>query len=348
MTMHWLSLRPTGIPLSVRLDPRIPFVVVVLLGVTLLTLVLTVAQGDYPISPLDVLQTILGIPTGNPDHAFVVNTLRLPRALVAWTVGMALAVSGAILQGLTRNPLASPGILGINAGASLAAVFLIVVFRSVPLSLLPLAAFGGGMAVATGIYLLSWRQGNAPVRFILVGIALGAIVGSLTTVLIAFGNINSVSAALVWLTGSVYGRSWEHLAALVPWLVIFLPLTMLLARDLNGFNLGDDVARGLGIPLEWRRGILLLSSASLAGAAVATAGTIGFVGLIAPHLARRLVGSVHEGLIPVAALLGELLVLGSDWVGRMAFAPIELPCGLITAIVGAPYFLYLLYRHQAS
>ncbi|NJK64290.1 MAG: iron ABC transporter permease [Synechococcaceae cyanobacterium SM2_3_1] len=315
-----------------------------LLGLALITLIFSVGQGDYPISALDVLKTLLRIPTHNPDHDFVINTLRLPRALVALAVGIGLAVSGAILQGLTQNPLADPGILGINAGASLAAVSVIVLFPWVPTVLLPVSAFLGAMAVAISIYLLSWRQGHAPMRLILMGIGLGAIVTAFTTVLVTFGEINSVSQALIWLTGSVYGRSWEHLWPLLPWLLGFGLLSWLLARDLNSMNLGEEVARGLGVAIEWRRSWLLLASASLAGSAVATAGTVGFVGLMAPHLARRMVGPAHEGLIPVAALIGGVLVMLSDWVGRSLFAPIEIPCGLITSLLGAPFFLYLLYR----
>jgi iron complex transport system permease protein len=280
----------------------------------------------------------------NSTEHLIIRTLRLPRALVAFAVGIGLAVSGAILQGLTRNPLADPGILGINAGASLAAVLLIVVFPSVPTALLPVSAFLGALAGAVSIYLLSWRQGHAPMRLILMGIGLGAIVTAFTTVLVTFGEINSVSQALLWLTGSVYGRSWEHLWPFLPWLLVFGSLSWLLARDLNSMNLGEEVARGLGVAIEWRRSWLLLASASLAGSAVATAGTIGFVGLMAPHLARRMVGPAHEGLIPVAALVGGVLVMLSDWAGRSLFAPIEIPCGLITSLLGAPFFLYLLYR----
>ncbi len=344
MLGYWLTIRSQRIPLSFRLHARVPLCMGLLLGLALLTLILSVGQGDYPISVLDVLKTLLRIPTRNPDHDFVIYTLRLPRALVAFAVGIGLAVSGAILQGLTRNPLADPGILGVNAGASLAAVLLIVVFPSAPTALLPVSAFLGALAVAVSIYLLSWWQGHAPMRLILMGIGLGAIVTAFTTVLVTFGEINSVSQALIWLTGSVYGRSWEHLGPILPWLLVFGLLSWLLAADLNSLNLSEEVARGLGVAVEWRRSWLLLASASLAGSAVATAGTVGFVGLIAPHLARRMVGPAHEGLIPVAALVGGVLVMLSDWAGRSLFAPIEIPCGLITSVLGAPFFITLLIR----
>ncbi|MGD1898036.1 MAG: FecCD family ABC transporter permease, partial [Phormidesmis sp.] len=159
-----------------------------------------------------------------------------------------------------------------------------------------------------------------------------------------FGNIYDVSQALVWLAGSVYGRSWAQVDSFTPWLVVFGLLSLLLSRELTALQLGDDIAQGLGSRLEWQRGWLLLCSVALAGSAVATAGSIGFVGLMSPHIARQLVGPSHEGLLPVAALTGGLVVVAADLIGRLLFAPIELPCGIVTAVIGAPYFLYLLLR----
>jgi iron complex transport system permease protein len=196
------------------------------------------------------------------------------------------------------------------------------------------------------IYLLAWNQGSSPIRLILVGVGLGAIASAFTSLLITFGNIYDVSQALVWLAGSVYGRSWEHIRALLPWLIAFVPAAFLGARELNTLHLGDDVARGLGSQVEWQRGMLLIACVALAGVSVATAGTIGFVGLMAPHLARQIVGPAHEGLLPTAALVGGLIVVLADLLGRSLFAPIELPCGVVTAAVGTPYFLYLLYRNR--
>ncbi|MBE9112557.1 iron ABC transporter permease, partial [Nodosilinea sp. LEGE 07298] len=203
------------------------------------------------------------------------------------------------------------------------------------------------LGAAIAIYLLAWNGGSSPIRLILVGIGLTSLTGAFTSLMITFGNIYDVSQALVWLTGSVYGRSWEHLWPLLPWLIVFLPLTMVLARDLDTLNLGDNLAQGLGSQVEWTRRLLLLCTVALAGASVATAGTIGFVGLMAPHLGRQLVGPSHAGLLPVAALTGACIVELADIVGRLAFAPIELPCGVITAVIGAPYFLWLLYRDRS-
>jgi iron complex transport system permease protein len=346
MNKGWLVIRSRHFRVSFRLDRRVPTVLLTLLLITVAAMALNVGQGEYAIPPLEVLKTILGLETDNPDYPFVVNTLRLPRTIVAYLAGVGLAISGTILQGVIRNPLADPSLIGINAGASLAAVALIVLVPSLPLFALPLSAFGGALAVSVLIYWLAWDKGSSPIRLILIGVGLDAISRALTTLMVTFGEINSVSQALVWLAGSVYGRTWEHVWSLLPWLVVLVPLAFVLAKQLNTLNLGDDVARSLGSQVEWQRGLLLLVSVALVGALVATAGTIAFVGLIAPHLGRQLVGPTHEGLIPISALMGGLIVVLADWLGRVLFAPIELPCGVITAAVGAPYFLYLLIRNR--
>ncbi|BAZ68549.1 MAG: iron ABC transporter permease [Pelatocladus maniniholoensis HA4357-MV3] len=344
MSFDWLVIRSQVI--SFRIDRRVPLILLSLAVAIALAMVINLGRGEYPISPLDIVKTVLGIDTGNPDHAFVIYNLRLPRTLVAFMVGVALAISGTIFQGLTRNPLADPGIIGINAGAGLAAVTVIILFPSVPIYTLPFSAFAGALLMAGLIYLLAWNKGSSPILLILMGIGLSAIATAFTNLMITFGNIYDVSNALVWLAGSVYGRTSEQVFSLLPWLVIFVPLALTLARHLNALNLGDDVAKSLGSRVEWQRGLLVLVGASLAGAGVATAGNIGFIGLIAPHLGRQLVGANHEGLIPTSALLGGVIVVMADFLGRTLFAPIELPCGVVTAAVGAPYFLYLLIRNR--
>lgn len=344
MKLDWLVIRSEAI--SFRIDRRVPLMLLCLAVVIVVAMVMNIGRGEYPISPLDIVKTVLGIDTGNPDHAFVIHTLRLPRTLVAFMVGVALAISGTIFQGLTRNPLADPGIIGINAGANLAAGTVIILFPSAPIYTLPLSAFAGALLMAVLIYSLAWNKGSSPILFILIGIGLSAIASATTSLLITFGEINNVSDALVWLAGSVYGRSWKQVFSFLPWLVVFVPMALTLARHLNALNLGDDVAKGLGTRVEWQRGLLVLVGVALAGASVATAGMIGFVGLIAPHLGRQLVGPNHEGLVPTSALLGGLIVVLADLLGRTLFAPIELPCGVVTAAIGAPYFLYLLIRNR--
>ncbi|ODH01076.1 iron ABC transporter permease [Nostoc sp. KVJ20] len=344
MSFDWLVIRSPAI--SFRIDRRVPIILLCLAVAIAVAMVINVGRGEYPISPLDIVKTILGLDTRNPDHQFVIQNLRLPRTLVAFMVGMALAISGTIFQGLTRNPLADPGIIGINAGASLAAVTVIVLFPSAPIYTLPLSAFAGALLMAILIYSLAWNNGSSPILLILMGVGLSAIASAITSLMITFGEINDVSNALVWLAGSVYGRTWEQVFSLLPWLIVFVPMALTLARHLNALNLGDDVAKSLGSQVEWQRGLLVLVGVALAGAGVATAGNIGFIGLIAPHLGRQLVGGTHEGLIPTSALLGGAIVVIADLLGRTLFAPIELPCGIVTAAIGAPYFLYLLIRNR--
>ncbi|MDZ8237940.1 MAG: iron ABC transporter permease [Nostoc sp. ChiQUE01a] len=344
MKVDWLVIRSQAI--SFRIDRRVPIIVLCLALAIVVAMVMNLGRGEYPIAPGDIVKTLLGLDTGNPDHTFVIYDLRLPRTLVALMVGVALAISGTIFQGLTRNPLADPSIIGINAGASLAAVSVIVLFPSAPIYTLPLSAFTGALLMAILIYSLAWNNGSSPILLILMGIGLSAIASAITSLMITFGEIYNVNNALVWLAGSVYGRTWEQVFSLLPWLVIFIPMALTSARHLNALNLGDDVAKSLGSMVEWQRGLLILVGVALAGAGVATAGNIGFVGLIAPHLGRQLVGSTHEALIPTSALLGGVIVVMADFLGRTLFAPIELPCGVVTAAIGAPYFLYLLIRNR--
>ena len=346
----WLTLRTPRVPFSYRMDRRVPFVALVILLFALGTLIASVSYGEYNIPPVEVVRTILNANQDNPDYAnvrLVVDSFRLPRIVLAFLVGVALATSGTLMQGITRNALADPYLLGVSGGAALAAVALIVVLKNVPIGFLPFAAFGGALLTAGAIYLFAWRNGSTtPIRLILIGIAVASLVGAGTTVMLLFGNITDVQQAYVWLAGSVYGRSWEHVYALGGWLLVFLPLALVLARPLNALNLGDDTAKGLGVRVERQRGLLLVVSVALAAAAVAVAGTVGFVGLVAPHIGRRLVGPAHEGLIPVSALLGGTLVMLADLIGRMVIAPSELPVGIVTAMIGTPYFLVLLYRSR--
>lgn len=273
----WLVVRSKYLPFSFRIDRRVPPALLLATLAILGVMIINIGVGEYPVPPLDVIRTVLGLPTANPDYDFIVNTLRLPRMLVAALVGIALGVSGAIMQGVTRNPLATPDIMGISAGAALVAVTLIVVVQSVPAGGLPLAAFAGAATMALLIYLLAWRRGDSPLRLILIGIGLHAVTGAGVTLMITFGDIYDVQRALVWLTGSVYARSWADFNGLLPWLVVFVPLALLLARHLNALNLGEEVARGLGSRVTGQRSLLLLASVALAGATVAAAGPIGFV-----------------------------------------------------------------------
>jgi len=345
-TRTWLVARAGG--LSVRLPRRVVPVAAVLLALLVLAAVLSTAQGEYRIAPFDVVKTVLGLDTGDPNHALVVRQFRLPRIVLAALVGGALGMSGAVLQGMTRNGLAEPGILGISQGAGLAAVAFLTLAPSAPGALLQWVALLGGLFTAAAVYLLAWKDGASPVRLILVGIGVSAVATALTTYLIVLGDITDVQRALLWLTGSVYGRDWEHVKSLAIWLLVLAPAALLGARALNVQALGEPAARSLGQRVNLVRTWLVVVAVALACGAVAVAGAIAFVGLVAPHAARRLVGPSHEALLPVSALLGALLLLVADLIGRTVIAPSQLPVGIVTAVVGAPYLIYLLLRERRS
>jgi iron complex transport system permease protein len=313
------------------------------------------ASGRYAVSLGDVARTLLGLgnsdpasdPASDPMAGLVVLTLRLPRVLVGLMAGAALGVSGLLLQALSRNPLASPGLVGINAGASAAAVATLLAFPAMPAAAYPAAALAGGLGVAGAVFALSWDRGPSPTRFLLVGVGAAACCAALTSLLLTRAAPDDAQAALGWLVGSLHGRSWPQAAALGPWLAALLPLAALQARALDAAALGHDVAAGLGVATARLTALSLLASAGLAAAAVATVGALGFVGLVAPHLARALVGPRHAFLLPVTALAGAALVLAADMAGRLAFAPVQLPAGVVTALVGVPYFLWLLRGRHA-
>jgi iron complex transport system permease protein len=304
-----------------------------LLALTLLalsSLIVNVVTGEIPISPADAAGAIIGLEQASPEERFVVRELRLPRAIVGLLVGAALGVSGTILQGLTRNALASPDMLGITSGASLAAVSLIVVVPDVPLGIRPVAALLGAMIPALGVYLLARRGHVTPIRLLLVGIGIGSIASALTAIVLVRGGVVRVGQALIWMAGSLYSRSWEDLWLLLPWVAILVPLAVVGGRHLDALALGDDVAVALGGRVELSRKLLLMAAIALA----------------APHLARRLVGPLHGGLVPTAALVGAVIVGIADLLARSLFAPVEIPCGVVTAVVGGPYLLYLIRRGQ--
>jgi len=320
-------------------------IVVALLGAAnAAVLLLSIMIGEFPVPADEAWKAVFGM--GDPAYHFVVNELRFPRSLVAFLVGCGLALSGAILQGLTRNPLAAPGVVGINGGAAALAVTAIVAFPSMPIGTLPFAAFIGALAAASLTYVLAWRRGSSAMRMLLVGVGIAAATNAYITFWVTTRDIQSVKQAILWLMGSTYGRSWEHFWPLLPWLLVLFPASLAMSRKLDVLKLGDELAIGLGSAVERARGLLLLICVSLAGASVAMAGTIGFVGLMGPHIARQLVGHASLRLLTVSALAGGLIVMSADLLGRSLAPPIEIPAGIITAAIGAPYLIYLLYRNR--
>ena len=330
---------------SFLVQKRAVIVLTVLFILAIALFLFSIALGNNGLSFADVWMTLIG--QGTEGNALVIGTLRLPRVIVAVLVGAALSVSGAILQGLIRNPLASPDMIGITNGAALAAVTFITYFAgTVSIEWLPAAAFVGAGLISIVIYLLAWSKGVTSTRLVLIGIGISATASSLTMLMIILSPMNSASQAFTWLTGSIYGASWDNVYALLPWVIIFLPAALIYARNVNVQELGDEMAQGLGASVQLHRGLLLLICVALAGSAVAIAGAIGFIGLIAPHIARKLVGPSFDALLPVSALIGSLMLMGADMVARTAFQPMDIPAGVFTAGVGAPFFIYLLYRNR--
>ena len=302
-----------------------------------------VSVGDFPIPLRDVVPAIFG--SGDDGTVFVAHELRLPRALVALLVGAAFGISGSILQAVARNPLASPDILGIMAGASAAAVFAITVGDAGFVGI-AVAALLGALGIAVAIYVLAYRQGVSSYRFVLVGIGLGGAATAITSYLVAEAALFEAAEAVVWLTGSLNAAGWETVLPLAVVLAVLVPASLALVHRLRALQLGDELAAGLGVRVETSRLLLLLVAVGLAGVGTAAAGPVAFVAFLAPPIARRLVGSPLT-VVP-AALTGALLVLAADVAGRRLFAPTEIPVGIFTGLCGAPYFLYLLARANRS
>ncbi|WP_413377512.1 FecCD family ABC transporter permease [Alkalihalobacillus sp. 1P02AB] len=312
---------------------------------TLLLFIISLSLGSSFINPFDVIKHLLG--SGIPEYDFILNTWRLPRTILAFMVGASLAVSGLILQGIIRNPLASPDIIGITSGASVGAIVFIVYFMgTISIQWLPLSAIIGAGFVSFLIYVLSWSKGVTPIRLVLMGIGISAIMNAIVTMMIVLSDTAITTKSYLWITGSLYGASWTDITSMLPWFLLFIPITFMLARVINAKELGDDVAVSIGVNVQLYRVLLIIISVILAGTAVAFAGGIGFVGLIAPHIARMLIGRSFAALVPIAAMLGGILVMLADIVGRTAFLPLDIPAGVFTASIGAPFFIYLLYRNR--
>lgn len=320
-----------------------------LIGLTILLVLLVMASlafGDVPLTWRELYNVIIGTGDGAPQSAMIVFDLRLPRALLALLVGVALATAGTITLAIMRNPLAEPGVLGINSGAAAAAMAVIVLMQNPPISLLQAASFLGAAIMALAVYALAWRGGTSSLRIILIGIGLSALATAGTTFLSAFGDIGDVQRAMVWLAGSVYDANMVKVERLAASIIVPVALAFLAARELDVIRFGDHSARSLGQPVDRIRGLMIMLVTLLSGAAVAVSGLIGFVGLVAPHIARRLTGASHARILPVAALVGACLVVAADLIGRVILPPVQLPAGIVTSLIGAPFFAYLLWGRR--
>ncbi|MFU1851932.1 Fe(3+) dicitrate ABC transporter permease subunit FecD [Citrobacter portucalensis] len=275
------------------------------------------------------------------EYHYVLTAYRLPRLLLALLVGAALAVAGVLVQGIVRNPLASPDILGVNHAASLASVGALLLLPSLPVISLPLLAFAGGMA---GLILLRILANTSqPMKLALTGVALSACWASLTDYLM-LSRPQDVNSALLWLTGSLWGRDWSFVKIAAPLLILFLPLSLRFCRDLDLLALGDARATTLGVSVPRIRLLALLLAVAMTSTGVAVCGPISFIGLVVPHMVRSITGGRHRWLLPVSAMAGALLLVVADLLARIIHPPLELPAGVLTAIIGAPWFVWLLVR----
>ncbi|EGQ3073304.1 iron chelate uptake ABC transporter family permease subunit [Staphylococcus pseudintermedius] len=308
-----------------------------IIGLLIVGAILSLSAGAVWISPIAVIKEVWS------GDNFILSEFRVPRMLLGILVGAALAISGAVIQGVIRNPLASPDVIGITKGASLAAVIVIIVFPTAPLFVLPVASFIGALVISLILSLLISWQGIKGSQLALIGMAIGAVAMALVQYLL-IRNPMEANIALVWLTGSLFGRSMDHVLTILPWLIVAIPVIFLYARKLDILHLGEEVATALGTHVQRTKMILLFPSVMLAGAAISVVGGLSFLGLIAPHIARSLVGHQHRHIVAMSGLVGALLMVIADGLARIIAPPIDIPVGVLIAIIGAPYFLYVLRK----
>ena len=334
---------------SERAETARPAIVPLLLVLLALAIVASAQVGSVSITARDVVGSLgLGQAVDDTTKTIVLQ-LRLPRIILAVIVGAGLASAGTVFQGLFRNPMADPYIIGVSAGAALGATVAIVsglTFAVAGVSAVTLLAFAGALGVTLLVYRLAWAHGDVAVEHLLLaGVAVGAFLGAIISALQLFGG-ESLQQVIFWLMGGFSGRTWEHALLAAPYVVAGYLVARLLARDLNLLVMGDETARSLGVPVARSRGLLIVAGSLMAAAAVAVSGLIGFVGLVVPHLMRLLTGPDHRRLIPAAALAGGFTLLLADTLARSIAVPAEIPVGIVTAALGAPFFLYLLRRHR--
>ncbi|RRJ65791.1 iron ABC transporter permease [Paenibacillus oralis] len=332
-----------------RLSHKQPFVISLLMLLILGTIVAGIGIGSSPVSYGRLIPTILG--HGSFEDHFVLFSIRLPRILITLLAGMALALSGAILQGITRNELADPGIVGINSGAGVG-VTVFFIFAPIDVKsfvyMIPLMAFAGALVTAVLIYAFSYTRSNGvqPIRLIITGVGFSMALSGMMIVLISSVDRTKVDFISKWLAGNVWGTDWPFTLALLPWLIILVPYVLFKSRALNLLALNEHSAIGAGMAVQRDRILLMLAAVALAASAVSMTGGIAFIGLMAPHIARALVGARHQQFVPVSILIGGWLLLLADTIGRNLTQPDGTAAGIMVAFIGAPYFLYLLSKKR--
>lgn len=313
-------------------------IILVLAIVCLGSFIISVGKGSLNLTAPEVIRALF-VEKATVSHQIIWN-VRLPRTLTAGLVGMCLALSGVILQGVMRNPLAAPNIIGVSSGAGLTAFIILIIFPHY-YYLVPVSAFAGALLTTVLVYLMAWKNGVQPMRIILAGVAVSSLLGAGINALMIFyperliGNVD-------FLVGGLSARTWPHFHMLWPYAILGVIMTLLFPQRLNILMLGDEVATGLGINVERTRLLFIAIAALLAGSAVSVVGLLGFVGLIVPHTARLIIGSDYRYLFPATAILGSAVVMLCDTIARLVLDPVEIPVGIIMALLGAPFFLYLL------
>ena len=331
---------------------RVAYVFFLGFTVLLLAVLIALMSGSYSMTISEVLNTLSG--NGTKAQNVVIFDLRLPRICVAVFVGIALSTAGCILQGVTKNPLAEPGMIGINAGAALAVVILISMkssayYNALSLStiyLMPLVSFLGALLVSLLIYFLSYRKGVKPTRLILVGIGVNAGINAIITLYQLNMSKGDYNQALTWISGSLWGSSWIYFKILAPVVIFLFAIVYYKCKTLDVLALGDELATGLGVSVARETRVFLLFAVALSAIATSVAGNIAFLGLLGPHIGKRLVGPKHRKLIPIAALISSCLILIADTASRNLFTPLEIPVGITLSVIGVPYFIYLMMKEK--
>ncbi len=322
------------------------FVLLIILFALLGVVMLSINSGYSQIPYMDVLKSLMH--PGGPYSSAILLQIRLPRIILAVLCGMGLALSGCTLQAVTENPLADPGILGINAGAGFAVMLFLTLFPSLHISTMayqPIFALAGGLLAAGILYGFSKRNGKIRPSYLLLG-GIGVSAGFSSIMLIMASDMENSSYQLVarWLAGNIWGSSWYQVKVLVPYLILLIPFLLTKAEILDLLLLGEEASMALGVRVEKERRILLIAAVALAASCISVSGGIGFIGLVAPHMAKKLAGVRHRVLMPASMLIGGLLLLLADTIGRSMFQPVEIPVGIVISILAAPYFLYLLRK----
>ncbi|MEG2246892.1 MAG: iron ABC transporter permease [Peptostreptococcaceae bacterium] len=320
----------------------------IIFALIITTILISLNMGSFAIEPLDVFKTLIG--QGQRNQEIAIFKLRLPRIVIAILVGSALATAGTILQGVTKNDLADSGILGINSGAALFVVVYMYLMNgnvydgvsNLTIFTMPIVALCGALFGAFLIYILAFKNGISSQRLLLIGIGINIAFTSVLTIFQLKFTTQEFNRVMAWTSGSIWGSNWKYVIAILPFIILFIALSIYKARYLDALNLGDEISTGLGINVEKERRKLIVYAVILSGVATSVAGSISFLGLVAPHIGRKLVGPKHKKLIPVSALIGTLIILSADTISRNLLAPIEIPVGIVISIIGVPYFIYLM------